>query len=57
MKEYLTTKEVMELFKINKNQIKKFREKGMPCMVLSERTIRYDKEKIEKWFLSKTKVG
>jgi len=46
---YLTTQELATILKVSKSTILKKRKYGLPSIQLSERTIRYDLEKVKQW--------
>jgi phage terminase Nu1 subunit (DNA packaging protein) len=48
-KTYLTTRELMETFKVSRQTILNWRKQGMPYEALSPQTFRYEFTEIMKW--------
>jgi phage terminase Nu1 subunit (DNA packaging protein) len=48
-KTYLTTRELMNLFKVSRQTILNWRKQGLPYKKLSSQTFRYEPDKITEW--------
>lgn len=52
-KEYVTTNELIERFKVSKQAISKWRSNGMPCYRMGERLFRYHMDEVEQWLFNR----
>lgn len=54
MQEYLTTKELEAILKVNRQSIFNYRKQGMPYKKLN-RAVRFDLEEVKEWINSNSK--
>lgn len=52
-KEYVTTNDLTDRFKVSKQAISKWRKQGLPCYRLGEKLFRYHMEEVEQWLFNR----